>query len=201
MLKVGITGGIGSGKSVVCAIFSSLGIPVYNADNVARDLVDTDEKIKSKIKKEFGNDLYDASGKLDRKRMSALVFNNEPALAKLNGIVHPAVMRHSEEWIKQHKESLYIVRETAILFESGTYKDLDKIITVTAPEEIRIKHVMERDKKSKEEILAVIKNQSSDREKIKKSDFVIINDERKLVLPQVLAIHEKLCADVSASGR
>src|ERR1017187_6504911 len=100
MLKVGITGGIGSGKSVVCKIFSTLGIPVYNADAEARDLVDRDEKIKSKIKKEFGNNLYDASGKLDRKKMSAIVFNNKTALEKLNNIVHPAVMKHSEEWIK-----------------------------------------------------------------------------------------------------
>ena len=192
MLKVGITGGIGSGKSVVCKIFSSLGIPIYDADNAAKELVETNAKIKADIKKEFGSDLYNALGKLDRKKMAAKVFNNKTALEKLNSIIHPAVIKHSEVWAKKHNDALYIIREAAILFESGTYKGLDKIIVVTAPEELRIKRVMERDKKSKEEILAIIKNQSSDKEKIKRSDFAITNDERKLVLPQVLSIHEKL---------
>ncbi len=192
ILKIGVTGGIGSGKSVVCKIFSSLGIPVYDADTEARKLVDTNEKIKTKIKKEFGSDLYDSSGHLDRKRMAAKVFNNKAALERLNSIVHPAVIKDSEEWIKQYKDAPYTVREAAILFESGTYKDLDKIITVIAPEELRIKRVMERDHKTKEEILSIILNQSGDRKKIKQSDFVIVNDERKLLLPQVLAIHEKL---------
>lgn len=192
MLKVGITGGIGSGKSVVCKIFSSMGIPVYDADKEARELADKDEAIKAKIKKGFGANFYDASGKLDRKKMALEVFNNKAALEKLNSIVHPAVIKHSEEWIKRQKDISYVIREAAILFESGTYKGLDKIITVTAPEEIRIKRVMQRDNKSRDEILSVIKNQWSDREKIKHAHFVIINDEKKMVLPQVLLIHEKL---------
>jgi len=191
MLKVGITGGIGSGKTLVCKIFSSLGIPVFDADHEARELVNTDERIKTKIKKEFGSNLYNASGKLDRKKMAAVVFNNKKALEKLNSIIHPVVISNAEDWAKQ-QEAPYSIREAAILFESGANKGLDKIITVTAPEELRIRRAMERDKKSKEEILAVIHNQSGDKEKIKQSDFVIINDEKKLVLPQVLQIHEKL---------
>ena len=192
MLKVGVTGGIGSGKSIVCRVFAALGVPVYNADAVARDLVDSDEKLKARIKKDFGHDMYDASGMLDRKKMAMTVFNNKAALTKLNGIVHPAVVKHSEAWIKQQAHAPYIIREAAILFESGTYKMLDRIITVTAPKETRINRVMERDKKSREEILAVINNQMDDKDKIRKSDFVIINNNSKLVLPQVLAIHEKL---------
>lgn len=194
MLKVGITGGIGSGKSVVCKIFAALGIHVFDADSEAREIVDTSEKVRTQIKKEFGDDMYDASGKLERKKMAALVFKDKEALLRLNSIVHPAVVKKSEQWAKQFKDVPYIVREAAILFESGTNKGLDKIITVTAPEDLRIQRVMARDQKSKEDILSVIKNQSSDKEKIKKSDFVIINDEKKMLLPQVLTIHEKLLA-------
>src|SRR5437868_1683634 len=192
MLKVGITGGIGSGKSIVCQVFSSLGIPIYDADKEAAGLVESDQKIIAKIKKEFGNDFYNAGGDLDRKKMADLVFNNKAALEKLNSIVHPVVIKQSEDWAKQFKDVPYVIREAAILFESGANKGLDKVIMVTAPEELRIKRVMERDHKSKEEVQAIIQNQSLEKDKIKRSDFVIINDESKLILPQVLSIHQTL---------
>lgn len=192
MLKVGITGGIGSGKTTVCKVFMLLGVPVYFADDEAKRLLDTSVKVKDSIVETFGENVLAETGCIDRKKLAALVFNNKEELSKLNMIVHPAVAAHFEAWLAENKNAPYMLKEAAILFESNAYKAVDKIITVTAPLELRIQRAMERDGVDRETIVQRINNQLSDDEKIKRSDFVIYNDEQKLVIPQVLHIHEQL---------
>ncbi len=191
MMVVGITGGIGSGKSVVCSVFATLGIPVYDADTEAKKLYDLPEVI-AEVKNSFGKNYFSSSGELDKKKFAELVFNDERALKKINAIIHPFVKRNFNEWKKQLKEKPYVLKEAAILFESGSNKGCDKVITVTAPVELRIQRVMQRDGRTRNQIEEIIAKQWSDEEKIKRSDFVIVNDETKLVLPVVLSIHKKL---------
>ncbi|CAN5468663.1 dephospho-CoA kinase [soil metagenome] len=196
MYRVGITGGIGAGKSIVCTIFSTLGIPIYNADAAARRLMQEDVELKSELVKLFGKDAFDAAGNLNRTLIAKQVFNNEPLLLSLNAVVHPAVARDYARWESQHTTAPYTLREAAILFESGTNIDLNHIILVDAPEEIRIQRVKERDQRSEEEIKAIISRQWTSEKKKSLSDDCIINDDQHLVIPQVLSIHEKL---ISAS--
>ncbi|CAN5470917.1 dephospho-CoA kinase [soil metagenome] len=191
MMVIGITGGIGSGKSIVCTLFQSFGIPVYEADVEAKKMYDLPEVI-AEVKNTFGEKYFSASSELDRKKFAEFVFNDEAALKKINSIIHPHVKKNFRDWKKLHNESPYILKEAAILFESGSDKGCDKIITVTAPVELRIQRVLDRDKRSKAQIEKIIQKQWSDEEKIKRSDFVIVNDETKLVLPQVMRIHETL---------
>ncbi|WP_075601782.1 dephospho-CoA kinase [Saccharicrinis aurantiacus] len=190
MLKVGITGGIGSGKTTVCRIFESLGIPVYYSDLEARNLIDKDYTIISQIKTLFGANSY-ADGKLNRPFISNIVFKDKQKLDQLNKVTHPAVALHFKKWYQQ-QTAPYILKEAAILFESGAYKTVDKIITVTAPIEIRVKRVIERDGISKEEILDRINNQMNDAEKIARADEVIYADDTHLVIPQILEIDKRL---------
>lgn len=190
MIKVGITGGIGSGKSVVCNIFQTLGIEVYSADNEAKKMLD-DSQMKEKILEIFGSQIL-KSGLVDRKKLAEIVFKDKLALQKLNSIIHPAVKKHFDDWAKMPHDSPYVLKEAAILFESGTNKGLDFVITVTAPEELRLKRVISRDKISEAEVLKRMENQMTEKEKIKLSDFVIKNDEQDLLIPQVLEIHNKI---------
>lgn len=190
MLKVGLTGGIGSGKSVVASIFRQLGVPVYDADSEGRLLTENDPEIKSQIKNIFGNGLSLSDGSLDRAVLAKIVFADKEKLSKLNAIIHPAVKKHFENWLEKHADAKYIIKEAAILFESGSYKGLDKIISVIAPEEIRINRVMLRDNSSREKFLAVMKNQWSDEERKNNSDYLIVNDDSTLVIPQVLEMHK-----------
>ena len=192
MMKICITGGIGSGKSVVCNIFRQLGIPVYDADTEAKKLYNTQPEIAEKIKKEISEEVFDKKGIIDKQKLAGIVFNDETVLKKLNKIVHPYVIRDFEEWCAHHANAPYVLKEAAILFESGTDKKCDKIITVTASLELRIQRTMQRDKRTKQEVELIIDKQSGDDEKIKRSDFVIINDEQQMVIPQVLDIHSKL---------
>lgn len=189
MLKVGITGGIGSGKSVVCKVFEQLSIPVFYADDESKKLITTNTELIAEIKKKIGENIYTKQGELDRKKLSAIVFNDEKALQKLNAITHPAVKKHFLAWVKEQKSTPYILKEAAILFESKANKDCDFVIAVYAPKEIRIKRVMERDGIGHEAVTARMSKQMSDEEKIKLSDFVIYNDEKQLVVPQVLKLH------------
>ncbi len=190
MLVVGVTGGIGSGKSIVCKIFEQLGVPIYNADKEAKELMNNDAALIKDLKKKFGNDLYNGKEGLNRKKLSEIVFNDKEKLEKLNAIVHPHVRKHFQKWKKEHQDAKYLVKEAAILFESGADEDCDRVITVIAPRLLRIERVMERDDVSKEKVGAIIDNQWSSSEKIKKSDFVIANDNNYLVIPQVLELHE-----------
>jgi len=190
MMVVGITGGIGSGKSIVCMIFRELGIPVYEADAEAKKLYDIPEVIEE-VKKTFGTEYFNAYA-LDKKKFASLVFKDVQALKKINSIIHPFVKKNFREWKNRHKEKPYVLKEAAILFESGTDKGCDKIITVTAPESLRKQRVMLRDQRTEKQVEEIIRMQWSDEEKIKRSDFVIVNDETKLVLPQVLKIHNAI---------
>lgn len=192
MLKIGITGGIGSGKTTVAKVFEQLGIPVYHADFWAKEILNTDPLVKQRITELFGSEVYGADGKADRKKIADIVFNDKEKLNELNSVIHPAVRMHGEQWLKQFADKPYILKEAAILFESGGNKDMDKVIMVSAPKEVRIERVMKRDKVTREEVEARMANQWPDEEKIKRSDFVVVNDGKLLVIPQVLQIHEIL---------
>lgn len=191
MIKIGLTGGIGSGKSFVSQIFAELGIPVYNSDVEAKKLY-IREDVKAKMKEKFGQNVYLSNGQINKVYLANIIFNDRKALDYVNSIIHPLVKEHFEQWLNKQIDVQYIIKEAAILFESGAYKETDKIIAVTAPLELRIKRVMLRDKTDKEIILSKIEKQLPDEEIIKRSDFHIINDEQRALLPQILKIHEQL---------
>jgi dephospho-CoA kinase len=191
MIKVVITGGIGSGKSTVCKVFEKLGIPVFNADAVAKSITNNNKYAKSKLIDLFGNSIYHSNGVIHRKKLADIIFNNNIALQKVNKIIHPLVFEEFENWsLKQ--TTPYVVQESAIVFENKNTLRFDKIITVTSPVEIRIERCMKRDSISREQIEERMKNQLSDDEKIALSDFVIVNDNTEMILPQILNIHNKL---------
>jgi dephospho-CoA kinase len=187
---IGLTGGIGSGKTTVANLFREHGIPVYIADDEARTISDSPEVVKH-IADVFGDDAI-SNGRLDRKKMAGLVFDDPEKLKKLNAIIHPAVRNHFLAWLEAHKDEPIVIKEAAILFETGNDKDCDAVITVTAPLEIRIKRVMERDKTSREEILKRIDNQWNDEKRISKSDFTIYNVNFNETAHQTVQILKKL---------
>ncbi|MCE2772705.1 MAG: dephospho-CoA kinase [Bacteroidetes bacterium] len=191
MKRIGLTGGIGSGKTTVAEVFKTLGIPVFLADEEARRIQNEVETVKNKIQQVLG-DVYDINGTLNRKRVAELVFGNPSLLEQLNQIVHPAVKDAFEKFVASHTDAPYVIREAAILFESGSYKDLDAVIAVVAPEEIRINRVMNRDSSTKEQVQQRIQAQWSDEEKVRRSQFVIINDGKEMILPAIVNIHEEL---------
>lgn len=191
MNTIGVTGGIGSGKSTVCRCFEILDIPVFYADDQARTIINTDETVINAIKLLFGDDIYDASG-LKRSQVAAIVFDQPDKLAALNAIVHPAVDRCFAQWKSIHGNAPYVIKEAAILFESGMYQSLDYVVTVTAPLEMRIARVMKRDGVSRDNVLKRVDNQWNDERKIALSNFVIHCNEEVLVIPQVLTLHYKL---------
>jgi len=190
MKTIGLTGGIGSGKSIVAKVFATFNVPIYNSDIEAKKLMNSSSEVKKKLISEFGSDVY-LNNTLNRKFLANIIFNDKQKLKFVNSIVHPVVINHFNKWVSQQKAH-YIIKENAILFESGMYKNVDLIITVTAPEAIRIERVTKRDNSIYEEVKSRISNQISDKEKIEKSDFVIINDNKKLILPQILRIHDTI---------
>lgn len=192
MLKIGITGGIGSGKTTVAHIFELLGVPIYYTDFWAKEILNSDPIVIRRLKKVLGADIYDDAGKADRKKIATIVFNDKNKLNELNSIIHPAVWIHGENWIKQQDGKPYILKEAAILFESGSNLALDKVIMISAPKAIKIERVMKRDSITQEEVESRMASQWDDEKKIKLSDFVIINDGKELVIPQVLKIHQKI---------
>lgn len=187
MLRIGLTGGIGSGKSTVAAIFNVLGIPVYYADAAARGLMNEDKEMRKALTEHFGA-IY-REGKLDRERLAAMVFTDKQKLNVLNSIVHPATIRHAEKWIRE-QTSPYIIKEAALLFESGSNKHLDLIVGVSAPYELRVKRAMARDLITETQVMDRISKQMDEEKKISLCDFVIINDEKQMLFPQVLALHQ-----------
>ena len=191
-LKIGITGGIGSGKTTVCKIFETLGIPVYYADDRAKILMVEDKVLIKKIKQEFGEAAYFPDGSLNRQLISDIAFHNPLKLKELNAAVHPSVFKDGERWHKTQKGVPYTLKEAALLFESGSNSVLDKIITVFTPKELRIERVLLRGGLTRAEIEARIAKQLPDEDKIKQADFVIYNDGEKALIPQVLAIHKVL---------
>ncbi len=194
MLKVGVTGGIGSGKTTVCRIFETLGIPVYYADDRAKWLMAHDPELKAAITGLFGAGAYSPEGALNRKYIANIVFRNSEKLEALNGLVHPAVFADGERWneAQQQKGAPYTIKEAALIFESDSHQALDKVITVTAPEALRIERVMERDGADREAIRARMARQLPEVEKAARSDYVIINDGRHSLIQQVLKIHREL---------
>ncbi len=191
MITAGITGGIASGKSVVCEVFKLLGVPIYNADTAAKVLANTDREIKNDLIKLFGDDIYEGNN-LNRKKLSEIIFNNKTALENTNKIIHPRVINDFLRWAEEHKDHKYILMEAAILYESGTYKMLNKVITVTAPKQLRISRALSRENFTKQIIENIQKNQILDEEKVKRSHYVILNDNKTLILPQILRIHQQL---------
>lgn len=189
-LKIGITGGIGSGKTTVARIFEVLGIPVYYADDAAKRIMNEDETLKQEIIKNFGEGSY-AGGRLNREYLAAIVFSDKKKLAILNALVHPATIRNSIAWMKK-QTTAYAIREAALIFESGVQGQLDYVIGVSAPLELRIERAMQRDKLSREQVQERMDRQINETIKMRLCDFVIINDEKKPVIPQVMRLHEQL---------
>ena len=189
MIKVGLTGGIGSGKTTIARIFETLCIPVYYADDAAKKLMNSNEDLKTAIINNFGEDSY-KNNELDRKYLAAIVFNNIQKLELLNSLTHPVTIKDAAEWMAR-QTSPYIIKEAALLFESGATEHLDYVIGVHTPQHTRIKRVMERDGLTTEEIMKRINRQMDEEMKMKRCDFVISNNEQQLVIPQVLELHNK----------
>jgi len=189
MLKIGLTSGIGSGKTSVAQIFSILGIPVFDADFEAKDLMEKDEQLTSAIRKTFGDQSY-TSGKLNRSHIANIVFNDPLKLDMLNALVHPAAINAANRWMNA-QTTPYVIKEAALLFESGSAAHLDLVIGVHAPTYLRIKRVMDRDHVNRDQVISRMNRQISEAIKMKLCDFVVTNDEQQLLIPQVLQLHTK----------
>jgi dephospho-CoA kinase len=195
MLKVGITGGIGSGKTTVCQVFETLGIPVFYADQIAKQLIITDAILIAGVKETFGEESYYSTGVLNNKHIANIVFENKEELDKLNALVHPAVFRAFNDWAKSIPRDIpYTLKEAALLFESGSYQMCDINILVKAPLELKLSRVMQRDQVSAAQVLARMDKQFTDEQKIKMADFLIENDERTSIIEQVLHLHQQFLA-------
>ncbi|MBR9920814.1 MAG: dephospho-CoA kinase [Bacteroidetes bacterium] len=190
-MRIGLTGGIGSGKTTVARIFSMYGIPVYYADDRAKGLMNEDPVLRKKIRTLLGPEAYGNEGKLDRQYVASQVFADKAKLQKLESFVHPAVFEDSIRWHEAQK-SPYTIKEAALLYESNSYKDLDKIIVVEAPDALRIKRVMERDETTEEAVRQRMANQLPQSEKIERADFVIHNNGKQLLIPQIQEIHQQI---------
>ena len=197
MLRIGITGGIGSGKSIASRVFQALGTPVYDADSRARWLMENDPALKAELQAAFGPDTYDAAGHLNRPALAATVFRDPIRLAQLNGMVHPHVGIDFEHWAATAQQAghAYVLKEAALLFEAGSYQQLDRIITVFAPVAVRVARVLRRDpQRSAAEIEAIMAKQLSEDEKLRRADYILVNDDAQPLLPQVLALHAAFAA-------
>lgn len=190
MFKVGITGGIGSGKTTVCHVFEVLGIPVFYADNAAKSIMHTDALLKQDILNGFGSESYSEAGELNRAYISSIVFNDDDQLKKLNALVHPAVFRAFDTWVAEQSSVPYVLKEAALLFESDSYKMCDSSILVISPEALKIKRIMARDGATEENVRLRMNKQFTDEQKEKLADRVLMNDEVSLLIPQVLTLHE-----------
>jgi dephospho-CoA kinase len=190
MLKVGLTGGIGSGKSLVAEMFKLLGVPVLHADDTARYLMENNEELKSAIGQLFGKEVYE-NGRLNRPFLASVVFNDKAKLEQLNALVHPATIAYGREWAAK-QNALYTIKEAAIFFESGSYKDMDKMIGVYAPAELRLYRAMQRDHATEAVIRARMDKQMNEEEKMNRCDYVIYNDGSASIIEQVLSLHVKI---------
>ena len=197
MLRIGITGGIGSGKSTASRLFHALGVPVYDADTRARWVMENDPALRDELRAVFGAAIYDAAGGLNRPALAGMVFNNPARLAQLNGLVHPHVGTDFERWatVQQQLGYAYVLKEAALLFEAGSYKQLARIITVFAPLAVRTARVLRRDpQRSAADVAAIMAKQLSEEEKMQRADHVLLNDDVQPLLPQVLALHAAFSA-------
>ena len=196
-LMLGVTGGIGSGKTSVCRVFSVLGIPVFSADPEAKILMNTDERIREAINRITGRDMY-PEDILDRPALAELIFNDRELLLKVNKAVHPVVMERFLDWAER-QTSPYVIIEVAILFESGAAELVDRILTVTAPMEERIERVIMRNRMTREQVLERIRNQHDDEYLVSRSDYVIENSENDMIIPAVLDIHRDILSELNIS--
>lgn len=192
---IGLTGGIGSGKSTVAEVFATLGIPVFNADAVAKGLMNNDPILKLKLIELFGDNVF-VNGQLDRNFLSKIVFSDPLQLERLNAVVHPITIQASKDWAAK-QNTPYVIKEAALVFESGSGEGLAGVIGISAPLHLRIHRVMQRDNCTKQEVEKRMQNQISETVKMKLCDWVIVNDDQVLVVPQVVALHEKLLKQFS----
>ncbi|HXS56588.1 MAG TPA: dephospho-CoA kinase [Hanamia sp.] len=195
MLRIGLTGGIGSGKSTVARIFEVLGVPVYDADSAAKRLMQEDEELKNKIKNSFGEEAY-KNGILDRKYLAREVFVKSEKIDLLNSLVHPATIKDASEWMEK-QIAPYIIKEAALIFESGSEKNLDYVIGVQAPLSLRLQRTIDRDHITIEQVKARMDHQMDEEQKMRLCNYVIVNDEQQLLVPQVLELHEKLISQLA----
>lgn len=190
MLKIGITSGIGAGKTTVSKLFELLGVPVYYADDRAKQLMNEDDELKQKIITHFGTSVY-ASGQLDRKLLANLIFNDEKKLALLNSLVHPATLADAAKWMQSQKTA-YAIKEAALIFESGSHLQLDAVIGVSAPFDLRLSRAMKRDHLPAEKVIERMNKQMPEDEKMQRCNYLLYNDEQQLLIPQVMALHQIL---------
>ncbi len=191
MIKIGVTGGIGAGKSLICRVFSVLGVPVYDADSRARKIMNDDPELHRKLLAAFGTGVFHKD-RPDRKALAGLVFNDLDALKQLNEIVHPAVRSDFLSWVKVHNNQPYIIKEAAILFETGTHTELDSVILLTAPEELRLRRIMNRDGESEESVRKRMASQWPDEKKAALAWQVLRNDGTVALIPEILRLHSDL---------
>lgn len=194
-IKLGVTGGIGSGKSTVCKVFNVLGVAVFSADEEARKIMDSEPDVIEKVNRIAGKDMYD-QGTLNRQELAAIIFNNKDLLNQINHLIHPAVLKSFLKWASD-QVSDYVILESALLYESGSWKHLDKVATVSAPLDERIMRVMKRNGFTREQVLERIRNQGDDEENIKKSDYIIHNSDCDMIIPVIINIHKELMSLVS----
>lgn len=192
MIQLGITGGIGSGKSTICKVFASLGIPINDADSLAKKIIVEDDELKKAIISQFGTDAYLKDGEYNRSYISNIVFNNSEKLNTLNNLVHPKVIEYSKIWAEKHSHYPYIIKEAALMFESGSYKANDYNIVVEAPLDLRIQRICIRDNANAEDVLKRIQAQLSDVERREKADLIIYNDDKTSIIQQVYKIHQNI---------
>ena len=190
-MQIGLTGGIGSGKSTVAKVFELLHVPVYYADNRSKYILQNNSLVKEKLREYWGEIIFDSAGNIDTKALAEIVFKNEAELQKLNALLHPLVADDYNKWLSL-QNCAFVIKEAAILVESGSYKACDKIIVVSVPQNIAIERVKARDNASEEQVLARMSKQMPNDEKIKYADFVIENDGIKMLIPQILEIHKQL---------
>jgi dephospho-CoA kinase len=198
-MTLGITGGIGSGKTSVCRVFHALGIPVFSADPEAKDIMENDKGITLELNSIAGKDLY-ANGSLDRTALATLIFNDNALLEKVNALVHPVVFDHFRKW-RSEQTAPYVIMEAAILIESGASKLVDRIATISAPVEERISRIIHRNSLSREQVMERIRNQMDDETKIRLSDYVIHNSENDMIIPSILKIHEDILTFIKTGIR
>lgn len=192
-LKIGITGGIGAGKSTVCKVFAALGIPIYDADSRAKRLLVADGALVAQIKQQFGEEAYFSDSSLNREWLAAQVFSKPEQLALLNSLVHPQVGLDFERWYLQQQKAPYVLKEAALIFETGSDKSLDAVINVTAPEALRVRRTLMRDtQRSREQVEDIIQRQLPEEERLSRSQFKIVNDDHAMVVPQILRLHRQL---------
>ena len=188
MLRIGLTGGIGSGKSYISDIFRHLGVKVFNADEIAKKILDSNSEVRLKLSNLFGEGIY-IDGKFNRQEAAKRVFKDGQLLSKMNAIVHPEVLSSFDSWAESYSVFPYVLKEAAIIFESGANKFLDAVINISAPEDMRIRRVMIRDGVSRDKVIARMGHQWSEKERIDMADFVLVNDEESMLIPQIIEIH------------